>query len=193
MQNIDFYSGNHMRQAGNQYNAADPEYYNNIAEFHTRHDEKYRKKANRMLSFIIALCIISFTTGLVVGIKFTSGSEREIVDPGTREAVATIGKKVSAMVKKADSDNTVSAASVYPRQSYPYVIRIGSEFQKQQAEKVATRLSHDGFRIILSQKDSGYRIYAGPFENIQDAKKSLKKVMQYSENGLFSKATVLKR
>lgn len=193
MQNIDFYSGNHMRQAGNQYNAADPDYFNNVAEFHTRHDEKYRKKANRMLSLIIALCIISFTTGLVVGIKFTSGSEREIVDPGTRKAMADIGKKVSDMVKKTGTDHTVSTSKMFPRESYPYVIRIGNEFQKQEAEKVATRLSHDGYRIILSQKDSSYRIYAGPFKNIQDAKKSLKKVMHYSENGLFSKATVLKR
>ncbi len=193
MQNIDFYSGNNMRQAGNQFNTADPEYFNNVAEFHNRHEEKYRKKANRMLSFIIALCIISFTTGLAVGIKFTSGSEREMVDPGTRKAMSDISKKVTGMVKKAGAEHTVSTAQMFPRNTYPYIIKIGSEFQKQDAEKIATRLSTDGYRIILSQKDSGYRMYAGPFKSVSDAKKSLKKILQYSENGLFSNATVLKR
>ncbi len=193
MQNIDFYSGNNMRQAGNQYTTPDPEYLNNVAEFHNRHDEKYRKKANRMLSFIIALCIISFTTGLVVGIKFTSGSEREIVDPETRKAMTDIGKKVTGMVKKAETKNTVSTSQMFPRNSYPYIIRIGSDFKKNDAEKIATRLSTDGYRIILSQKDSGYRIYAGPYKKPTDAKNSLKNMLQYSENGLFSNATVLKR
>jgi hypothetical protein len=78
MQNIDFYDGRNARILNQPLNMQEAEYYTRMDALHRSEADKNRHRASRMMSFIIGLCIISFTR-TVVGIKFASGSKAEIV------------------------------------------------------------------------------------------------------------------
>lgn len=180
-----------------QFEPPDPEYFSQISENYHHDEERGRKKANRMMSLIIALCIISFTCGLVIGIKFTSGPNKEIIDEHTRKAVNDLGKKVSSIV----NENAVAQVrspqtdkkDLFPRDKYPYVIRIGGEFDKTQSLEIAQSLNAGGHTVILSKNRGNYRIYTGPFKTQTDAENSLKKITSRSNKAWFQKAHVQMR
>ena len=54
-------------------------------------------------------------------------------------------------------------------------------YSKQTAQEIANYLSQNGHTVILSQKNSLYKIYIGPYKNIQAAKKMLDKISTYSK------------
>ena len=85
MQNIDFYERKNIRVMPPQFtDTYDPEYLPRVAQSTPREMERVRRRASRTFFLISALCIISFTAGIVIGIKFTGGTQREIVDPRER-------------------------------------------------------------------------------------------------------------
>ena len=207
MQNIDFYEGKNLRNNPAQFERIDPEFYPRMAEYNSRandfaprENEKHRKKANRMMFVIIALCIISFTAGLVIGIKFAGGSDRKIVDDKTIQAVSGLSNKVTGLINK-DSNGTKTAdesikqkENVFPKEDYPFIIKVGSEYDKAESQKIAGFLSSKGHTVILSKtaKDS-FKIYIGPFKNQLDAKSSLNKFSGYNEYSIASNSRIVKR
>lgn len=124
MQNMDFYSRNSARSHPYHLDTTDPEYFARMSDMKHRENERIRKKATGLMSFVIALCIISFTAGLVIGIKFAGGPQKEIVDESTRKAMSSTIRKVSGLLNESavaevrDGDRTGKPASeVFPRRS----------------------------------------------------------------------------
>lgn len=197
MQNVDFYSGKINKNIPPQFNTQDPEYFTRMAYTHKKDEEKSHKRVSRMLSFIIALCIISFTTGLVVGIKFGSGSKKEIMDESTRKAVSDIGQKVTSLIKekpkKTGADAAKDSGRFFPKNEFPFVIRVGRGLDKGESQKIAGYLSGKGHTVIISKYKQNFNLYTGPYENMASANSSLEKMKDYSNKEWFSDARVLQR
>jgi hypothetical protein len=197
MQNIDFYSRRPGKSGAPGFDASDPEYFPRVSEYHISEGEKSRKKASRMTAFIIGLCIVSFTAGLVIGIKFAGGSERRIIDTRTKQAVGNIGKKMTSLVNEDANATThpakATARHLYPRSEYPYVIRVGNEMQKVTAHEIAGTLSSRGHTVILSKGDKGYRLYTGPYGSKKSAESSLKKINDIENKSWTGSLIIVKR
>ncbi|MFH0977283.1 MAG: SPOR domain-containing protein [Spirochaetota bacterium] len=190
MQNLDFYSGKIMRDIPPQFSREDPEYF---AKINVKDEHKSMKRASRILSLIIALCIISFTSGLVVGIKFASGTNKQLVDQQTKEAVSGIGQKVSNLIK--DAPETKANASsdekkLFAKEDFPYIIKIGNQYNRTESQEIAGTISSHGHTVILSKDNGNYRIFVGPYRNQEDAFKAFKQVKTYS---IKSNAVIVKR
>ena len=115
MQNMDFYSGKNLNYIPNHTASNESEFYNRTDKIQQKMLRRSQSKANRLLAFIIGLCIVSFTVGLVSGIKFAGGEESTIVDDDTRNAVSEIGSRLSGMMKNQSSEtteNNISNSSV---------------------------------------------------------------------------------
>lgn len=200
MQNMDFYSRNNARSHPYHLDTTDPEYFARMSDMKHRENERIRKKATGLMSFIIALCIISFTAGLVIGIKFAKGPQNEIVDETTKKAMSNTIRKVARLMNEnaaaevRDSERSGKPASeVFPRDEYPFVIPIGKELTKEKSQEVAAFLSSNGHTVILSKSGNGYRLFSGPFKTREDAEKSLKKITGYSNKAWFQNAQIVKR
>ncbi len=196
MQNIDFYSGNTRREAPPQYGTDNPEFFAKLSKVHTREEERSMKKATRMLFLITALCIISFTTGLVIGIKFANGSKKEIMDEQTKKTVGNIGKKVANLI----NEGTVSELNAAPvkknlfsKAEFPYVIRVPKDFNKARSQEIANYLSSKGQTVILSKSNGRYNIFIGPYRDRMDAELSLNKIKSFSNGAHLSNAVIIKR
>lgn len=111
MQNIDFYSGTNSSFRQPEFSTHDPEYFSKISKLQEKKIAQTHKKASRLLAIIIGLCIISFTAGLVTGIKFTGGADKEIVDNDTKNAVSNLKTRVSGMMHTTSEGNQVSTDS----------------------------------------------------------------------------------
>jgi hypothetical protein len=193
MQNLDFYSGKIIRDFPPQFNREDPEFFANLAKNNLKEDHKSMKKASRILSLIIALCIISFTTGLVVGIKFASGSNKQIVDQQTREAVTDLGQKVTNLIKETPGNSSSlvdGEKKLFSKEVFPYIIKVGKQFTKSESQQIAGIISGQGQTVILSKDNGAYKIFVGPYRNQEDALDSLKKIKTYN---LKSTSIVVKR
>ncbi len=193
MQNIDFYERKNIRIAPPQFtDTYDPEYLPRMTQNTPREMERVRKKASRIFFLITSLCIMSFTAGIVIGIKFTGGTQRELVDRKTYNAVADIGKSFSLLGREKPSESA-SREKVFPKSSYPFVIRVTSEHDHDTAQKIAGFLSHRGHTVILSKKNTRYRIYIGPFRSNNDASEALKKIAAYQKYSLAENTRIIKR
>lgn len=199
MQDMDLYSRRNIKNSPPSFEAQDPEYFSRMTNTHQNEVERSRKKANRMMSLIIGLCIISFTLGLVVGIKFAGGSQNELVDKHTRKAVSDIGKKMTSLVNE-DSAAAAETASdsnkgknTFPKEEYPYIIRVGTEFDKVQAHDIANQLSKNGHTVILAKNNQNFKIYIGPFKLKKDAEISLKKISSSPDSKWAENTLILKR
>lgn len=196
MQNIDFYSGKTARDLPPQFNRADPEYFARLAKVQSREDEKSMKRATRMLFLIAALCIISFTTGLVIGIKFVSGSKKEIVDEQTRRAVDDIGKKVAGIIKDTTTTDLNAAPvseKLFAREQFPYTIQIPGDFSRPESREIANSLSSKGQTVIIAKNNGKFRIYLGPYRDNEEAENSLKEIKGFSNEGYLSEAVIVRR
>jgi len=193
MQNIDFYSGPASRDLPLQFDSNDPEYFSRMSGIHSKDQERVKKKASRVIFLISALCIICFTTGLVIGIKFAGGSKTPIVDDATYRAMNNISQKVTGLVKPAVAA-TLNKNTGYPAAQYPYAIKIGSSFNESKAREIASFLSKNGHTVILSRAGSGkYKLYTGPFKSINNAKSGLKKLDSYNKFSISASARIVKR
>jgi preprotein translocase subunit SecF len=193
MQNFDFYSGKSVRDFPPQFNREDPEYFAKLANVNSREEHKTMTKASRILSLIIALCIISFTTGLVVGIKFASGSNKQIVDQQTKEAVTDIGQRVTNLIKESPvskANSPESEKKLFAKEDFPYIIKVGKQFNKSESQQIAGIISGQGHTVILSKDNGSYKIFVGPYRNQNEALENLKKIKTYSLKGT---AIIVKR
>lgn len=196
MQNIDFYSGKTLREIPSGFNREDPEYFASMANGHSKDEERSMKRATRMLFLIVALCIISFTTGLVIGIKFAAGSNKEIVDEHTKKAVDDIGKKVANIIKDGtttDLNAAPASKDIFSREQFPYAIKINGEYSQPKSQDIAGFLSGKGQTVILSKNNEKYRIFLGPYRNLDEASVSLKKIKGFSGDEYITKAVIIKR
>jgi hypothetical protein len=195
MQNIDFYEGKHLRdypQQFDKYDRFDTEYFSKNAGTTERENERSHKRATKIITLIGALIIISFTTGLVVGIKFASGGERRIVDEQTLNAVNSIGGRVFDTVRDI-TGNSRPANQVYPRNEYPFVIQLGKEYSETDLKPVAQFLNSKGHTVIVSENNQNFKIFTGPYKTEADAKKSLSEISLYKQYALSANAQIIKR
>ena len=198
MQDMDLYTGKQNGYFVPQFEAADPDYFSRVNET-IRHDEVHsHKKATRLIAFVGALCIVSFTAGLVIGIKFAGGADKPLVDPHTKQAVSTLGQRVAGIPLEAPenteaADPGVSAKQNYSKAEFPWVIRIGNEYSKDRAVELANVLSVKGHNMIVSKFEQNYRIYAGPFKTRESSELSLQKIKGYHDNRWQNNAVILKR
>jgi hypothetical protein len=201
MQDLDLYTG---KQNGMynppRFESPDPEYFSRMNDNLHREDLHVRKRASRIIAFVAGLCIVSFTAGLVIGIKFAGGADKSLVDPRTKRAVAELGQRVSGVAEQtpvqAVTDPATpqnNASATYPKAEYPFVIRLGSEFVKEKADEIASFLSSKGHTVVLSKNGSSFRVYAGPFRTMESAEISLQKIRGYNDNRWQNSAMILKR
>ena len=192
MQNMDFYEGRHLRDIPSQFDRVDPEYFTRGSMLNGRDQDFHRKKATGMFTIITALVIISFTTGLVIGIKFAGGSERKIVDDRTMNAVSNISARMSEAIKDTASQGK-PASEVYPKAEYPFVIQLSKEYAEGEIKTVAQFLSAKGHTVIVSQNNGAFRIFTGPYKTEVDAKKSLSEISLYKQYAISTNAQIVKR
>ncbi len=194
MQNIDFYSGPGARDLPPQFESKDPEYFSRMSGVHTKDQEKAKKRASRVIFLISALCIVCFTTGLAIGIKFAGGSKTPIVDDATYNAMNNISKKVSDLVKPSRVEAATRTSS-FPAAEYPYAIKIGASYSENEARKIASYLSKKGHTVILSKAATkgNLKIYTGPYKTINYARSGLKKLDSYNKFSLSANARIVKR
>jgi len=193
MQNIDFYNGHCLKNVPYQFDSPDPEFLPRMSKIHTREEEKLKKKASRMIFFITALCIISFTSGMVIGIKFAGGQNKEILDRETYNAVTGLGKKVTNLVQDNGRAPVKSAKNIFPAKEYPFVIRLDMNLDQSRAQEIAAFLSAKGHTVIVSKNNESYRIYLGPYKSLDDAKNSLNKIAEYPKYSFSGSARIIQR
>jgi hypothetical protein len=195
MQNIDLYEGRYPRDYPPQfdkYDKFDAEYFSRNAGFTERESEKSHKRASKIITLIGALIIISFTTGLVVGIKFGSGGERKIVDEHTLNAVNSIGERVFDTVRDIRS-NSKPTNKVYPPKEYPFAIQLSKEYNETDLKPVAQFLSSKGHMVIVVKNNQNFKIFTGPYKTEADAKKSLSEISLYKQHDISTNAQIIKR
>ena len=195
MQDMDLYTGKQNSYFVPQFDTADPDYFARTGEMREHDAAKSHTRATRLIAFVAALCIISFTTGLVTGIKFAGGKDKELIDPHTKQAVSSLGQRVTGAqpAAAAEPDQTASSAKSYPKADFPWVIRIGNEFSKDKVTELANALSAKGHTMVISKYEQNFRLYAGPFRTKESAELSLQKIKGYNDSRWQNNAVILKR
>ena len=193
MQNIDFYERKNIRVMPPQFtDTYDPEYLPRVAQHTPREMERVRKKASRAFFLVSALCILCFTAGIVIGIKFSGGTQREIVDKKTFNAVASIGKNLPFL----GGENRVSSElkkNMFPKSTYPYVIRMTKDFEHAESQEIASYLSQRGHTVILANNEGKIRIFIGPYQTSGAAREALQKISTYNKYSLAENTRIIKR
>ena len=193
MQNFDFYSGKIVRDIPPQFTREDPEYFARLADVHSKSENRSIKHASSILSLIIVLCIISFTAGLIIGIKFVSGSNKQLVDQQTKDAVADIGHKVAGLTKEIPdnrAETSINEKKMFAKKDFPYIIKIGRQYNKSESQEIAGIISSHGQTVILLKSNEYYKVYAGPYKSREEAYESLKNIKTYLTKG---DAEIIKR
>ena len=191
MQNIDFHSGNSGRSFSQFEGHDDSEFLSRFSGA-AKDQERINRRASRMIFLISALCIVCFTTGLAIGIKFAGGDSHSIVDDRTAQAVSELKTKVSDLVTPTQAIAKPQAKD-FPVKEFPYVIRIGDRHSKARAKEIASYLSGKGHTVILSKKDSFYRIYTGPYKSHNEARSYAKKLDSYQKFSISANSRILQR
>jgi len=192
MQNMDFYDGRHLRNIPPQFDKSDPEYFSKTTRSMEKEYDRNRTRASRLLTLIGALVILSFTTGLAVGIKFAGGSEKKLVDDTTYNTMNSISEKMSEMVKDFSGQNK-QANKIYPKSEFPFVIQLGREYNESETRNVAQFLSSKGHTVIVSQNDDNFRIFTGPYKTETEAKRILSEISLYKHYAISANAQIIKR
>lgn len=190
MQNIDLYTGTAQTDR-TPFSSYEPEFLYGLHNRETNEQDRISKKASRIIFVIAALCITSFTTGLIVGIKFVGGEKTQIVDDTTYEAMGQLKAKVSDLM--AGEAKTESGKDQFPTAEFPYMIRIGTEYAQNTAKDVAAYLSSMGHRVILSKGKADYRIYTGPYKDLASAEKAMKKLETYQRYSIANNGHIIRR
>ncbi len=193
MQNIDVYSGKEARVLNNSAILQDADNVARLEAMYRKEAYKNNKRASRMLSLIIALCIISFTIGLVMGLKFASGSQTAIVDNQTAGVLSHMRSRVTAIMKQGERGERSDAKAVFPKNEYPFVIRIGRDFNIKESKEVSQFLSNNGHTIVISQKNQRHKLFVGPYKSLTDAEGGMKILRNYRKKSWFEKAEIVKR
>jgi hypothetical protein len=194
MQNMDFYSGKDSRVYNQSMGIQDADNVARLDAMYRKEADRNKKKASRMMSIIIGLCIISFTAGLVVGIKFASGAQTEIIDDNTRQAVTQIGSHVSNLISNgAVQEKNTAPKNVFPRDEYPFVIKLKKNYNVKDSREIAQFLSQKGHTVIVSNDKNRYKLYVGPFRDQGEAARTIQQISAYNQKEWFNKIQVVKR
>ena len=188
MQNFDFYDKNTSRNIPPHYDTQDAEYFSRLSSKHIKDQEKTRKRASRMIFLIAALCIISFTGGLILGIKFASGSEKEILDKNTVNAMKGLKNKVSNLISPSEKKN-IKVKNAFPKDNYPFVVKLDGVFDQNSIKTVSYYLIKKGHTVIQSKQN----IYIGPFSTVDRAKTERDKIISYNHRFLKKTPVIIKR
>jgi len=180
MQNFDYFSGVPDRPYNSPYETREIDLLvkNNSANF-IHNGEKQKGKAGFMAFLICTLVIVSFTGGLVVGLKY-GDKDKPIIDENTQRRISNLKPKISSNRGSSTLDSNKepanSAQKSFPARDYPFAIRIAGEFDKKTTLNIAETLSEKGYTVILSQVDSSnkYRLFVGPYKTQTEAFKILK-------------------
>lgn len=177
MQNVDFYDGKQNNKFMNKQfintNTENPDLYSKVSNTNNnKEEEKFRKKAIRIIFMISAISIISFTTGLAIGIKFAGGANKEIVDKETFNALSKVKQNISSIISKPNQNNKIKVKTRFPKNEFPYVIKIGTNFTKLAANQIANTLSKKGHTVIISKSGSKFKVYTGPYKSKTQANTS---------------------
>ena len=193
MQNIDLYNGNITHKIPPSFTPHESDFFTRVREPKTVSHDKQVKRVSRIIFIIAALCITSFTTGLALGIKFAGGENTQIVDDTTYEAMGQIKDKVSGLVATTAGD---TQKRQFPVDKYPYMLRIGNDFKVKESKEIASYLNSLGHTVILTPKNASkeiYRIYTGPYTNLVEAEKDMKKLDTYKKFSIAGNITRIKR
>ena len=194
MQNMDFYSGKDSRVYNQSMGIQDADNVARLDAMYRKEADRNKKKASRMMSVIIGLCIISFTAGLIVGIKFASGAQSEIIDDNTRQAVTQIGSHVSNLISNgAVQEKNTTPKNVFPRDEYPFVIKLNKNYNVKDSREIAQFLSQKGHTVIVSNDKNRYKLYVGPFRDQGEAARTIQQISEYNQKEWFNKIQVVKR
>lgn len=193
MQNIDFYERKNIRIMPPQFtDSYDPEYLPRVAQHTPREMERVRKKASRAFFLVSALCIVCFTAGIVIGIKFSGGTQRDIVDKKTFNAVASFGKNLPFLGEEKQTSSD-SRTNIFPKTSYPYVIKMTRDYEYAESQKIASYLSQHGHTVILAKNEGKIRIFIGPYQSSDAARDALQKISSYDKYSLAENTRIIKR
>lgn len=192
MQNIDFYDGRNLKDIPPQPERHDAEYFSRMAKFKHKDELRNKSRASRTLFLIAALSIVSFTCGIVIGIKFAGGAERRIIDEDTFRAVTDLGTRVTGIMQDNKSVEKFKKTA-FPREEFPFVIRIGKTFDKQQSQEIAGFLSSEGHTVIISKNSKKFTLFTGPYRTEEEAQDSIRKINDYTKYSLAKDTKILKR
>ena len=170
------------------FETPDIEYHSRGAEAIKNGEKKRTGNFNRTLTIASALCIISFTIGLVMGIKIAGDPNKPIVDEKTMQAVNDLKSLVSS-----NPANVKSTADIYPKDEYPFAIKITEPMALDQSKSAADLLSKKGHTVILSKQGEEYSLFIGPFKTRESAENSLQKITEYKEYAFCRNPVVIKR
>ncbi len=194
MQNMDFYAGKETRVMNHPMALQDADNVARLDAMYRKEADRNKKKASRMMSLIVGLCIISFTAGLVVGIKFAAGSQAQIIDDDTRRAVSQIGNRVTGLIPQTEqAAKAVAPKTVFPKNEYPFVIRLNRNYSQKASQEIAQFLSQRGHTVILSKIHNRYKVHVGPFRAQNEAESSIKQISEYDKSDWFDKIQIVKR
>lgn len=207
MQDLDLYTGKpgplYAHQAP-RFEAPDAEYFTRINDSIQSSEHKSRKHATRIFSIVTGLCIVSFTAGLIIGIKFAGGKDKPLIDPHTQKAISGLASttantpagvtqaSVETSAQSAAQASQTTVAAAYPKAEFPFVIRIGGDITKDKADEAAAFLSGKGHTVILSKNGQTFRLFSGPFRTMESAEISLQKIRSYGDSR-FAHTQVIKR
>jgi hypothetical protein len=208
MQDLDLYTGKpgplYTHQAP-RFEAPDAEYFSRINDSIQGSEHKSRRHATRIFSVVAGLCIVAFTAGLIIGIKFAGGKDKALIDPHTQKAFSDLTKapveapntagaqsSVETSAQSAPQNSQTTVASTYPKAEFPFVIRLGADLAKEKADEAASFLSGKGHTVILSKNGQSFRLYSGPFRTMESAEISLQKIRSYGDSR-FAHTQVIKR
>ena len=192
MQNMDFYDGRHLRNLPPQFDKTDPEYFSRTTRALDKENDRNNNRAVRLLTLITALIILSFTTGIVVGIKFAGGAERSIVDDKTYNTMNNLSAKMTDLVKDISGQNK-QADKLYPKKEFPFVIQLGREYNESDTKNVARFLSSKGHTVIVSKNRDNFKIFTGPYKTENEARKTLTEISVYKQYAISANAQIIKR
>jgi preprotein translocase subunit SecF len=193
MQNIDFYEGKNIYFSPNPASGIPPrEFIYNYQQFDNTPSKTKSRNASRIIFMITALCIVSFTAGLVLGIKFAGGTEREIIDKSTFNIMSDAGSKVSSMLSS-KINGIPSAKAMFPKHEYPFAIKINPVEGNENIQKIASYLNHNGHTVILAKNKDFYQIYLGPYKDFREAQAQLKNIASLEKYSLAKTSRIIKR
>jgi len=183
MQNIDLYSGSSKNaHKMPQFTIYESDFFNRVREKPSAEQERFSKKASRIIFVIAALCIVTFTTGLVVGLKFAGGKNTPIVDETTSElisrGVSSVSTSVSNIMNR-DSERNRS----YPASEFPFMLRVGTAYTEEKARELANYIYTKGYvakgSVVFLPKDKEnsklHNIYVGPYKSESEVRQSKQK------------------
>ncbi|MCL1911769.1 MAG: SPOR domain-containing protein [Leptospirales bacterium] len=194
---MDLYSGhNNNVHKMPTFTVYESDFFDRVREKPPVEQDRFGKKASRIIFIIAALCIVTFTTGLVVGLKFAGGKNTPIVDEATSELISRGVSSVSNMINR-DSGRAES----YPVSEFPFLLRIGNSYSKDKATELANYAHTKGYvakgSVIFLPKEKGnsglYNIYVGPYKNEAEAKQSKQKFDTDSKFTASNNINIIKR